>query len=332
MRFSIIIPVYNAEPFLSKCIESLLNQTFQDFEVVLIDDGSTDHSGRIIDEYGNHYSEKIKAYHKENGGQFSARLKGIELSLGDYLISLDADDCLRKDALEIIARYITNAHNPDILFHKTSVCEDYIGSLVEYPFSDGKVFEGCSLQRLYEELIATPNLNSFWGKAYKSSLLKKVHWDINSISSVRNGEDLLQVLPVFTKAKRVVYCDHVLYFYRQTENSITHKYSPTFFHSRKILHAELSKYIELWQMDQKIFGEILDKRILKEMISVMINAIWADKRTCKDKISEICNDNWFRNLYRRTDKKAISYKGRAVLALAYCKLTTITYFIMKWLA
>lgn len=322
--------MYNAELYLSKCIESLLNQTFQDFEVILIDDGSTDNSGTVIEKYRNDNSKIIKVFHKENGGQFSARLKGIELSLGDYLISLDADDCLRTDALEIIDDYLFRAHNPDILFHEMSIQEDYAVPLVDYPFSDGEVFEGNSLQQLYEELIATSHLNSFWGKAYKSSLLKKMHWNMASISSVRNGEDLMQVLPVFTKAKRVVYCAQVLYFYRQTETSVTHKYSPTFFCSRKMIHAELMKHIELWRLDQKTYGKMLDKRIMKDILSVMTNAIWADEKTCKNKLYEICNDSWFRDLYKRMEKSAISYKGRAILALAYYRLTTILYFLLKW--
>lgn len=96
---SIIVPVYNAEKYIHKCIESILSQTFTDFELLLIDDGSLDNSGKICDEYANK-DFRIKAFHKENGGVSSARQFGLDHACGEYLIHADPDDWVEPDMLE----------------------------------------------------------------------------------------------------------------------------------------------------------------------------------------------------------------------------------------
>jgi len=98
-KISIIVPVYNAERYLNRCVDSILAQTFTDFEVLLIDDGSTDKSGVICDEYAGK-DERVKVFHKENGGVSSARNVGLENANGEWISFVDADDCLNGDALE----------------------------------------------------------------------------------------------------------------------------------------------------------------------------------------------------------------------------------------
>ena len=91
MLLSVIVPVYNVEQYLSKCIDSILNQEFKDFELILIDDGSSDNSGKICDEYVIH-NDKVKVYHQINGRVSSARNKGLNEAQGDYICFIDADD------------------------------------------------------------------------------------------------------------------------------------------------------------------------------------------------------------------------------------------------
>lgn len=91
-KISIIVPVYNTEKYLKKCLDSLINQTFKDIEIVIINDGSTDNSEKIIKEYEQKYSDKIKSYKKENGGLSSARNYGISKANGEYIAFVDSDD------------------------------------------------------------------------------------------------------------------------------------------------------------------------------------------------------------------------------------------------
>lgn len=96
-KISVIVPVYNTEQYLPRCIDSILSQTFTDFELLLIDDGSKDNSGKICDEYAAKDS-RIRVFHKKNGGATSARILGINNSCGEFICFVDSDDSMRKDA------------------------------------------------------------------------------------------------------------------------------------------------------------------------------------------------------------------------------------------
>ena len=92
IKVSIVVPVYNAEKFLKRCLEPLVNQTLQEIEILCVDDGSKDNSAKMIDEYAKKYPEKVKAFHKENGGEWSARTYGLKKATGEYVGFMDNDD------------------------------------------------------------------------------------------------------------------------------------------------------------------------------------------------------------------------------------------------
>ena len=112
MKFSIIVPVYKVEKYIRSCIESILNQKYSDFELLLINDGSPDNSGEICDEYARS-DERVKVFHQKNRGVSSARNVGLENSSGEYILFVDADDILYPDALFILKKTIETA-NEDI--------------------------------------------------------------------------------------------------------------------------------------------------------------------------------------------------------------------------
>ena len=99
MFFSVVIPVYNVEKYLSQCVDSILAQSFTDYELILVDDGAKDNSGKICDEYAQKDS-RVKVIHKENGGLVSARQAGIKMAVGEYVFHLDGDDAVCENALE----------------------------------------------------------------------------------------------------------------------------------------------------------------------------------------------------------------------------------------
>ncbi|MCG0586774.1 glycosyltransferase family 2 protein [Lactiplantibacillus plantarum] len=123
MKFSVIVPVYNIENYLSMCIDSVLKQRFYDYELILIDDGSTDHSGEVCDQYSKLHKQ-VKTIHKENGGVSEARNLGIGMSSGEYIIFLDGDDMLKNDALYNIYSLINNHNYNVIIGNRTNWCPD----------------------------------------------------------------------------------------------------------------------------------------------------------------------------------------------------------------
>lgn len=104
-EISIIVPVYNVEKYLKRCIDSILNQSFENFELILVDDGSTDNSGKIVDEYEG-IDKRIRVIHKQNGGQGSARNRGLDIAKGNYIGFVDSDDWIHRDMYKCMYKFM----------------------------------------------------------------------------------------------------------------------------------------------------------------------------------------------------------------------------------
>ena len=140
MKISVIIPVYNVEKYIVKCLDSLVNQTLENIEIIVVNDGSKDNSQTIIDKYVKKYPKKIKSYIKENGGQGSARNLGLEYAKGEYISFVDSDDWLDLNALEEMYN-LAKKDNSDIV-----ICD-----MIDH-FTDGKVlYHNCTVyDNVYE--------------------------------------------------------------------------------------------------------------------------------------------------------------------------------------
>ncbi len=222
MRFSVLIPVYNTKVYLDKCMQSVLTQSFQDYEVILVDDGSTDGSGAICDTYAN---EKVKVIHKENQGLLMARRTGIDCASGEFCIFLDSDDALIDGALENINQKLIETRS-DILIYNTEYVynDDFLNPEPRKAvFSKDCVFEGDGGKRLvYEQLLFNNQLNNLWLKAIRTPLVKQDNTDYSELMDNSMGEDLLQSFYPITHAKRIAYTQECYYYYRQNILSMTH--------------------------------------------------------------------------------------------------------------
>lgn len=123
MLFSIIVPVYNSERFIRDCLNSILAQNYDDFEVIIIDDGSTDNTSSILELY-SHKDSRIKIYRFENAGVSISRRRGISLAQGEYILFVDSDDTISPELLKEISSAITNFDHPDIIRHQCNLVED----------------------------------------------------------------------------------------------------------------------------------------------------------------------------------------------------------------
>ena len=115
-KVSIIVPVYNVEKYLSKCLDSLVNQTLKDIEIIIVNDGSPDHSQDIIDKYAKRYSKKIRAFQKDNGGQASARNLGLTKATGEYILFVDSDDYIELDTCDELYNNAKKLNSDIVLF------------------------------------------------------------------------------------------------------------------------------------------------------------------------------------------------------------------------
>lgn len=234
MKISVIMPVYNSERFLNKAIDSVLQQDFDDFELILVDDGATDGSGKICDEYKEQY-DNVVVIHKENGGICDARNAALDRASGDYISFIDNDDIFLPGLLADNYKLAID-HNADVVrFERRKVIirvdgKEYIEKRKGLDYIQG-MNEGCGVldkQQLihqYTNIRRSGALNGIWNGLYRRSIIEENN--IRFDTAIRFGhEDLLFNLQVFSKAKRYVFHnkEYYKYFYRY-ESSTSAKFN-----------------------------------------------------------------------------------------------------------
>lgn len=223
--FSIIIPVYKVEKYLDRFLDSVMGQTYKDYEVILVDDGSPDSSGAICDEYASRDS-RLKVIHKPNGGVSSARNKGIDEARGEWLLFFDSDDVVRKDALELIHAATLGNPSPDtVIYAINEVMTDGTACDRLLPVATPAYYD---MESLRTELLpyfcrSASFLNSPYSKAFKRSIIER--YDIRFKKRVR-GEDWLFVLEYFRHISSAVTIPDVLYYYMRNDDSAMSRYVP----------------------------------------------------------------------------------------------------------
>lgn len=267
MRFSIIVPVYNAMSFLEACIGSVLAQTYADWELLLIDDGSTDGSGALIDSLAKRDS-RIRVCHQENAGQFFARRVGIHKAKGEYLLFLDSDDTFTDDCLEKVDETLRR-QPADIIMFAGSIIENgrdtgrRIGKVSSAEFT-------VSADWLRKKLIASHELNSLCLKAFRRNLFEGDRNDYGMFMGICCGEDKVQLLYPVTYAQSVGYLPANLYRYYRREDSTVHKFAIGTI-SRRIangMYALLYQYMREWGMDGPEYQELVAVYYLRNYLSV----------------------------------------------------------------
>lgn len=245
--FSILIPVYNVEKYLPACLESVLRQSFMDYEIILVDDGSKDTSGQICDKYAAMYSEIIHVQHKPNQGLISARRAGLKLANGQYICFLDSDDCWLDNTLSRLHEVIRSTGS-DVILYRWCRIDEHGNTLQD---TDPAVFSksGPIDKRIvFERMLSTSGLNSFCTKCCKRELFD-LDADYSRYYTIQNGEDLIQSLPVLYQAKTFYYLAEELYQYRVNTGSITHTYQKCQYKTLEVLRPLLFTYLQKMSMD-----------------------------------------------------------------------------------
>ena len=201
---SIIVPVYQVEKYIRQCVDSILGQTFTDFELILVDDGSTDRSGEICDEYAG-MDERVVVIHKENGGVSSARNAGIEAATGEYICFVDSDDWLAVDAIQNFVQRIQRDHSDFCMGE--SRCVGLRGS-AQMQKLQKKCYEK---EELYKLVDFESSLRSPWAKLFKLEVIKK--HNLRFIPGIAYGEDTIFVWDYLSHCERISMMDSVVYCY-----------------------------------------------------------------------------------------------------------------------
>lgn len=206
---SVIVPIYNVEKYLNRCVESILSQSYTDFELILVDDGSPDKCPELCDEWGKK-DERIKVIHKENGGLSSARNAGIEIAKGDYFAFVDSDDFIHPDYLRLLYQALTQS-DADISICDFKTIKDY--KIIE------EQNENIDKLEIYDNysifLLQSINIFVSWNKLYKKSLFKSIRFPEGKIN-----EDIGVYYKLLYSSKKTVAIYNKLYYYFYNESSI----------------------------------------------------------------------------------------------------------------
>lgn len=260
---SVIVPVYNASGFIVKCLDSIVHQTFNEFELIIVDDGSTDNSLEVCREYAQR-DERIEVYHKENGGQTSARRYGFERSSGKYIYFVDADDFLPSDALEILLRHAEDK-SLDIVD----------GASISY-FENLRVKEHVCFGKtgVYDML---PYLHLMFqeqaNNATHACLIKRTAFNADTFdipNDVRLGEDIYIHLSLVLNSQRIGIFNDIVYYYMLNSASITHRYKHK---SVKPVEFQIEGIRKLLNK-HGVFGEFKDyfyRRAITNLTTACIN-------------------------------------------------------------
>jgi glycosyltransferase EpsH len=292
-KVSIVVPVFNAEAFLKQCVNSILAQTLVDIEVILINDGSTDESSEICDEFCA-MDSRVKVFHQGNRGVSAARQAGLTIANGKFLMFVDADDWIDPETCDV-AYSIAVGNNLDIVY--VSYCREYgKKSFTRRIFGGDRTFYGEEeirfLQRrivgLINEELSSPqtfdSLSAMYMKLYKRDVVDESVPFID-LKIIGHHEDTLFNLYVLNNAKRVMYLERPFYHYRKrADNSISSRFSDDYFYIWQIHLDFIEKFLEKFSVDSE-FWQAYRNRVCLEVIGLFLKE--ANSSNCRNFIRRV---------------------------------------------
>ena len=275
---SIIVPIYNVEQYLDRCIQSILNQTYQNLEIILVDDGATDCSGAIADSYAAK-DKRIKVFHKENGGLSDARNYGLEHVTVDYILFIDSDDFIVNIMCERLIT-VASSNNADIVSCNYYIYrgDDDISIHTMSVQDDKRTFTGMDMLRYYLLKTEPFDLNVVWNKIFKLDLFNGV--EPVRFPKGRVQEDNFTIFRLFLNANSIVTVNEPLYYYVQRAGSIMANFTRRFMIDTIESHMYMSDY--LMNHCSSVKNEL--------QLYLLNSYVELSRRVCANKCKKECND------------------------------------------
>ena len=273
---SVIVPVYNVEEYLEQCIDSILSQTYKKIDIILVDDGSSDNSSQMCDNYAATDS-RIRVFHKENGGLMSAWMAGVGQAIGEYLVFIDSDDWIEPIMIEDLVSCLG-------VGKKEIICSNYVieKEKKSIPIKQAMI-PGCYNREEIEEIVLPQILGNEVRKIHCSRCMKLISKELivdNMLycnPEITMGEDLNIMFPAMLDAERIVILEEGYYYhYRFVDASMVHKYNPKLSEKVRVLYQTLKMIIEKkveYQKDRSMFYEGLKKEYIVLQFFVLKNEL-----------------------------------------------------------
>lgn len=341
-KVSIIVPVYKVEKYIRQCVDSLINQTLKDIEILLVDDGSPDTCGKICDEYANKDS-KVKVIHKQNAGVSAARNDGIKAATGEWIMFVDSDDWATPDMCEIayntaiknkvdIAMFCNFYNYENIeLKHKSAPKE-----IITDNKKDIEIFQQCVFHRGYmdfiEENVRYEGLTAPWSKIFKAELIKNnnISFNLNVRGTFDDGLFMLETLE---HAKKVSFNNLFLYHYRKTDTSITQSFKEKQLEVYERIYKEIEKFLEKYNK-KEIFREAYYARIILYLVHA-IKIYFFNKlnpnnmKQKKNKLKRVIETMPYKEAIKNVDINRLDKTQRIFVFLLKHNLISLVYPVYK---
>lgn len=300
--YSIVVPVYKAEKYLNKCIDSLLNQNYKNLEVILIDDGSPDKSGDICDYYKNR-DDRVVVIHKENEGVGIARNVGISIAKGDYITFIDSDDWVSLNMLDTVNKELNKYPYDLLIWGYESVYIDTNNDVLKKQKNlppKMKLFNQHDCRNSFFNLYKNANMNNPWNKMYKLSVIKN-----NSLnfSTMKRAQDALFNINYFSYVESLSTIHSINNFYRVNSiDALWTKFPQNYSEIQLIMYKEYLKKFEEWNIISPEIVEYFSSRLISYIlfsITLCLNPDWSmDAREKYLYIKKIVRDPGLDLLFR----------------------------------
>ena len=299
---SIIIPIYNVEQVLKRCIDSVINQTYKNLEIILVDDGSTDNSGKICDEYVLK-DKRIKVIHKENGGVSSARNAGLDVVTGEYIGFVDSDDYIERDMYEFLFNLIEK--------NDIASCNIFYDKNVYYKGKTTKSFIGMDA---FKACLNNKNMFvSVWNKLYRNNIIANIRFLLISMS-----EDLFFLYTIFSNNNSMIVSNVPKYHYVSDTRVIC-------FEKRDL--ESLDIFIKILnnekELNRKNYIKDIEKEYLRQLFAIYIKSCFYENRISNEKIIELVKDEKFKFMLNR--KISLKFKLFIIVLFMNKKIAKLIY-------
>ena len=302
IKFSVVIPVYNVEKYIDSCLKSILNQSYRNIEVILVDDESPDNCPMICDYYAS-IDERVKVIHKKNGGLGMARNTGIDNATGDYICFFDSDDFVSNDLFQICYDKLANDQFDVLHFDYAYFDGDILKN--KYSRKNDTIFEGKEVVDVFfKKMIYNPDnkerlLSSACNKMYSLKLIQNNNFRFFSEREFVS-EDYYSNLFLYKHVKSVLCIPNVLYFYRSNTSSLTHFYDDKRFEKNMFQYEK-----SIQACDELCYGQEIRDALAKQMFTNMLGSFrmlllneQLDKLEKKKKVYEVVDSKAFGRLWK----------------------------------
>ena len=330
---TIVIPIYKVEKFLDRCLESVVNQTYENLEIILVDDGSPDKCPQICDRWSN-IDKRIKVIHKTNEGLGKARNSGIDVASGDYICFVDSDDYIDLTTIEKAINKVETIQAEIVVYGFNRILND--GAKVEFvPNVEKNVYFGEDVRESFlpkfiaSERYKTNLLMSACTCLISTELIKSMNWRFVSERELIS-EDVYSLLVLYSGVSSVAILNESLYYYCENMSSLTHTYRKDRYEKIKYFYDKCVELCEEKGFKRNIIESIESGSYIANTIAAMKMIVKSDgeKSEKKGELKEIVMDSHFQDVLKNIKIKKEPFLRRVLLRAAKYRMHRICFFLL----